>query len=74
MKAPSRVAFFGWTAALGKILTHDNLRKRNIVVVEWCYMCKKSEDSIDHLLLHCEVACRFGIHVYIVWIEWVMLR
>ena len=31
---PSRVAFFGWNAALGKILTHDNLRKRSIVVVE----------------------------------------
>jgi hypothetical protein len=26
-KVPSRVAFFGWTADLGKILTHDNLRK-----------------------------------------------
>jgi hypothetical protein len=26
VKAPKRVAFFVWTAALGKILTHDNLR------------------------------------------------
>jgi hypothetical protein len=26
-KVPSHVAFFGWTAALGKILTHDNLLK-----------------------------------------------
>jgi hypothetical protein len=39
-KVLSRVAFFGWTASLGKILTHDNLRKRGIVVVEWCCMCK----------------------------------
>ena len=37
-KVPLRVAFFKWTTALGKILTHDNLRKRNIVVVEWCYV------------------------------------
>jgi hypothetical protein len=28
VKAPSRVAFFVWTAALGKILTMDNLRKQ----------------------------------------------
>jgi hypothetical protein len=28
VKAPARVAFFVWTAALGKILTMDNLRKR----------------------------------------------
>jgi hypothetical protein len=44
-----------WTTALGKILTIDNLRKRNIVVVEWCCMCKKIVKSINHLLIHCEV-------------------
>jgi hypothetical protein len=41
VKAPKRVVFFVWTTALGKILTHDNLRRRGIVVVEWCVMCKK---------------------------------
>jgi hypothetical protein len=56
VKAPARVAFFVWTAALGKILTHDNLRKRNVVVIEWCCMCKKSGGSIEHLLLYWEVA------------------
>jgi hypothetical protein len=55
-KAPSRVVFFVWTAALGKILTMDNLHKKNIIVTEWCCMCKKSGESIVHLLLHCEVA------------------
>jgi hypothetical protein len=25
-------------------------------VVDWYCMCKKSEESIDHLLLYCEVA------------------
>ena len=32
-KAPSRVAFFAWMAAIGKILTLDNLRKRQILVI-----------------------------------------
>jgi hypothetical protein len=59
-KGPPRVACFGWTAALGKILTHDNLRKRNIVVVEWCCMCKKNGESVDHLL-----AMEFCL--YVVW-------
>ena len=40
-KVPPRVAFFSWTAALGKILTIDNLWKRHFVVLEWCFMCKK---------------------------------
>jgi hypothetical protein len=34
----------------------DNLRKRNVVVIEWCCMCKKSGGSIEHLLLYWEVA------------------
>jgi len=25
-------------------------------VVDWCYMCKRDGESVDHLL-HCEVAC-----------------
>jgi len=67
------VAFFVWTAALEKILTHDNLRRRGVVVVEWCVMCKKHGESVNHLLLHCNVA-------RVVWssfsslfgVEWVM--
>jgi hypothetical protein len=51
-KAPPRVAFFVWSAALGRILTLDNLKRRNIVLVNRCGMCKKEEESIDHLLLH----------------------
>uniref|UniRef100_A0A7N2MNQ6 Reverse transcriptase zinc-binding domain-containing protein n=1 Tax=Quercus lobata TaxID=97700 RepID=A0A7N2MNQ6_QUELO len=54
----------------GKILTTDNLRKRRIIVLDWCYMCKRCGESVDHLLLHCPIAfelwslvfCLFGIH------------
>ena len=69
-KVPSRVAFFSWTAALGKILTFDNLRKRCIIIVDWCYMCRRSGESVDHLLLHYPIAYEqqtmvwslFGLH------------
>jgi hypothetical protein len=35
----------------------DNLRKRHIRVIDWCYMCNISKESIDYvcLLLHCIV-------------------
>ena len=36
----SQVAFFVWTAALGKCLTIDNLRKRKVWILDWCYMGK----------------------------------
>jgi hypothetical protein len=75
VKALKRMAYFVWTAALGKILTHDNLRRRHIVVVEWCCMCKKNGESIDHLLLHCDVARVVWCSFYRLFgVEWVMPR
>jgi hypothetical protein len=74
-KAHSKVAFFAWTAALGKILTVDNLRKRQIIVINRCCMCKKNEESVDHLLLHCEVACDMWNVVFCRFsLSWVMPR
>ena len=55
-KIPSQVAFFLWTAALGKCLTIDNLRKRKVWILDWCYMCKCNGESVHHLFLHCLVA------------------
>jgi hypothetical protein len=59
-----------WTATHGKILTLDNLRKRGVILVEWYCRCRRSRESINLLLLHCEVARElwsaiftlFGVH------------
>jgi hypothetical protein len=74
-KAPPRVAFFAWTAALSKIPTIDNLRWRGMIVVNRCWLCESEGELVDHLLLHCGVAnalwnaffSRFGLY-------WVMPR
>ena len=58
-----------------KIFTIDNLCKKGIIVLDWCYMCKRCEESVDHLLLYCPIAfemwslvlCLFGL-------LWVMPR
>jgi hypothetical protein len=55
-KAPSKVAFFAWTAARSKILTIDNLHRRGMIVVNRCWLCESDGESVDHLLLHCGVA------------------
>ena len=34
IKVPPRVAFFSWSASLGKILTTDNFRRRSIIVLD----------------------------------------
>jgi hypothetical protein len=63
-QAPSRAAFFAWSAALGKILTADNLKKRKIIIVDRCYLCKRDGETVDHLLLHCDVASTLWNHVF----------
>ena len=31
----SKINFFVWMAALGRVLTNDNLRKRRLIVIDW---------------------------------------
>jgi hypothetical protein len=50
------VAFFARSATLGKILTLDNLKKRHVILVDRCCICKRNEELVDHLLLHYDVA------------------
>ena len=53
VKAPRRVSFFVWTAAWDTILTGDNLRIRGFDFIDWCIMCHRCGEIVDHLLLHC---------------------
>jgi hypothetical protein len=38
-----------------QLLIKKKERKRYILMVEWCYMYKKNRESVDYLLLHCEI-------------------
>ena len=72
-KVPSKVAFFVWTAALGTILTIDNLRKKKVLILDWCYMCKSNAESVDHLLLHCPIVFELWFGVFTLFgIYWAM--
>ena len=74
-KVPSRVAFFIWTASLGKILTTDNLRRHKVIILDWCYLCKADGESINHLLLHCPVARDlWNLVCSLFGVSWVMPR
>uniref|UniRef100_A0A2N9HQK9 Reverse transcriptase zinc-binding domain-containing protein n=1 Tax=Fagus sylvatica TaxID=28930 RepID=A0A2N9HQK9_FAGSY len=74
-KVPSRVAFFIWTVALGRILTTDNLRRRRILILDWCCMCQSDGESVNHLLLHCRVAQElWNMILNMFGVSWVMPR
>jgi hypothetical protein len=72
-KVPPRIAFFSWTAALGKILTINNLRKRHLIIIDRCCLCKLNGESVDHLLLHCPLARELWSMVFgLFGVDWVM--
>jgi hypothetical protein len=72
-KAPSKMAFFLWTASLGRILTTDNLRKRGIIIMDWCCMCKAGGESVNHLFIHCPVASDlWNMFFHLFGVLWVM--
>jgi hypothetical protein len=73
-KASSRVAFFTLTAVLRKILIIDNLRKRNLIVINRCCLCKSDGKTINYLLLHCKIACSLWYAIFSrIGLSWVML-
>jgi len=42
----------------------DNLRKMHIIIMDRCYLCKRDEESVDHLLLHCDVASALWNNIF----------
>ena len=63
-KVPSKVAFFVWTAALGTILTMDNLHKKKVLILDRCYMCKSNGEinrsyftTFSYCFLSCGLWC-----------------
>lgn len=54
-QATKRVAFFVWTIVWGKNLTCDNLMNRGITLVDWCSMCRCSDEtgSLAIILWYC---------------------
>ena len=62
-----------WTITLGNILTIDNLRKQQILILDWCCMCKRNGESVDHLLIYCTIAFDLWYMVFTLFgIHWVM--
>ena len=53
---PTKLAFFAWEAAWGKVLTLDRLQKRGWQLPNRCYLCGNEEENVNHLLIHCTVA------------------
>lgn len=56
VKVPSNASFLPWLLHFDKALTLDNLEKKGFQLANRCSLCRKSEESVAHLFLHCHMA------------------
>ena len=58
---------------LGMILTLGNLMKRGLPLVNWCCIHQRNRETVDHLLLHFDVAyALWGDVLKMFGMHWVM--
>ncbi|RVW55047.1 hypothetical protein CK203_067034 [Vitis vinifera] len=68
-----RVSFFGWEATWGKTLTLDQLQRRGWALANRCYVCQRHEESIDHILLHCDKTRTLWVLLFSMFrVQWVL--
>lgn len=51
-----KINFFTWTLIQNKILTGDNLAKRNFAGPHWCALCRCNAETTHHLFIECQFA------------------
>ena len=69
---PSKVSFFSWEVAWGKVLTLDKLQRRGWHLPNRCFLCGCAEETIHHILLHWSVVRPlWNIILSLVGVSWV---
>jgi hypothetical protein len=66
VKAPPHIAW-------GKICTTNNLRRQGFTLVNLCCQCKRNEETLNHLIVHCEFTSGIWHLVLILFrVSWIM--
>lgn len=60
LSVPEKIKLFIWLAYHNRLLTADNLRKRNFPTPQSCPLCGSDEETTEHLLL----ACHFSSQIW----------
>ncbi|CAL1386558.1 unnamed protein product [Linum trigynum] len=54
---PMKVNAFLWLLRHGRVLTHENLKRRGWSLASMCLLCKAAEENINHLFWSCPFSC-----------------
>ena len=63
---PIKVKMFTWLLVLDKLNVHSILQRRRpyqYLSPGWCILCKNSNETIDHLFLHCDYSLRLWSNI-----------
>ena len=58
---PHKIKVFAWLVALGRVNTCDVLQKKRpntMLYPSWCVLCKREEETVDHLFIQCSFTSR----------------
>lgn len=59
-KVPTKLFFLACEVVWVWVLTINNLRRQGKIMVNQCFLCKGEEETVNHLLLHCDGVGGFG--------------
>lgn len=66
VKVLIKVKVFAWLMSLGKLNSQDNFQRRRLfqmLSLSWCVLCKRDEESINHMFVHCSFSLRVWARV-----------
>jgi hypothetical protein len=52
-QGPLKLASFFWDSNFKETSNNRESYSRNIILVDWCCMRKCSDETADHVLIHC---------------------
>ena len=71
-RVPTKIAFFAWEDAWGKVLTLDRLQRRGWQFPNRCFLCGCEEKTINHILIYCTmVKGLWDIILVLCGVQWV---
>lgn len=71
--APTKIKCFTWLVVRRACLTHEVLKKKGMTIVSWCSLCGKTEETNNHLFVHCSFTAQiWAIFLNISDTKWTM--
>ncbi|WMV23799.1 hypothetical protein MTR67_017184 [Solanum verrucosum] len=72
-KVPTKVKCFSWLVARRACSTHEKLKRRGFYIASWCSLCNETEETNNHLFLHCKVTTQlWNLFLGPTHTEWIM--